>query len=87
MQLREDVKTLVEENIAAMIPLEMSVEAFNADYIQRHPGSAAALLGYAKALAIIHGKNDEVDGALAQMASNAELEMSIQVSAAEPIRR
>jgi len=56
------VGTVISDALATLATDEMTSEAYNAQYLQRHSGNAGAVLGAAKALQILGGPRDEVEG-------------------------
>ncbi|KAH8998080.1 NMDA receptor-regulated protein 1-domain-containing protein [Lactarius akahatsu] len=58
------VGTVISNAMATLATDEMSSEAYNVQYLQRHSGNAGAVLGAAKALQILGGPRDEVEGIL-----------------------
>ncbi|KAI0264685.1 NMDA receptor-regulated protein 1-domain-containing protein [Gloeopeniophorella convolvens] len=56
------VGAAISSALEALIPGEISLEAYNAEYLQRHSTDAKALLGAAKGLHALGSPRDEVEG-------------------------
>ena len=55
---------VVSDALNALFPGEMSLETYNAQYLQRHPTDAGAVLGAARGLEILGSPRDEIEGVL-----------------------
>ena len=73
------VGTVISDVLATLATDEMSSEAYNVQYLQRHSCNAGAMLGAAKALQIIGGPRDEVEGIVFGIL-NPEVDLPIKVS-------
>jgi len=49
------MSTVVAESLPELFPEESSLEGYNSDYMQKHPGSSQAILGSARGLVVIRG--------------------------------
>jgi len=56
------VQAVVSGALENLIPSEVTLEAYNAQYLQRHSVDARAVLGSARALQILGSPRDEVEG-------------------------
>jgi hypothetical protein len=70
---------VVSGALDALFPGEMSLETYNAQYLQRHPTEARAVLGAAKGLQILGSPKDEVEGVLFGTL-NPEMDLPLKVS-------
>ena len=57
----------------------MSLEAYNAQYLQQHSDSASVVLGAARGLQILGSPRDEVEGVVLGTL-NPEMDLSLKVS-------
>jgi hypothetical protein len=60
----EPVKSVLDASVAALKPAEVSLDAFNSQYLQRHASSAAAILASAKVSHVLDAPRDEVENLL-----------------------
>jgi len=60
----ERVKSVLEESVAALKPAEISLDAFNSQYLQRHSSSAPAILASAKVSQVLGAPREEVEALL-----------------------
>lgn len=70
---------MISDALATLATDEMTSEAYNVQYLQRHSGNARAVLGAAKALQILGGPRDEVEGVVFGTL-NPEVDLPIKVS-------
>ena len=70
---------MISDVLATVVANEITSEAYNAQYLQRHSGNAEAVLGAAKALHILGGPRDEVEGIVFGIL-NPEVDLPIKVS-------
>lgn len=70
---------MISDALASVAADEITSEAYNAQYLQRHSGNAEAVLGAAKALHILGGPRDEVEGIVFGIL-NPEVDLPIKVS-------
>ena len=73
------VETAISDALATIATDEMTLEAYNVQYLQRHSGNAGAVLGAAKGLQILGGSRDEVEGIVFGIL-NPEVDLSLKVS-------
>ncbi|KAG9311775.1 NMDA receptor-regulated protein 1-domain-containing protein [Chiua virens] len=59
--LSEMVKSVLDEAVAVMKPAEVSLDAFNSQYLQRHSFSGPGILASAKASRALDGPREEVE--------------------------
>ena len=60
----EPVKSVLDASVAALKPAEVSLDAFNSQYLQRHSSSAPAILASAKVSRDLDAPRDEVENLL-----------------------
>lgn len=60
----EQIKSVLDESVAALKPAEVTLDTFNSQYLQRDASSAAAILGSAKVLRILDAPTEEVESLL-----------------------
>ena len=70
---------MISDALATLATDEMTPEAHNVQYLQRHSGNAGAALGAAKALQILGGPRDEVE-CIVFGVLNPEVDLSLKVS-------
>lgn len=57
----ERVRSVLEDAVAALKPAEISLDAFNSQYLQRHSSSAPAILASAKVSQVLGAAREEVE--------------------------
>ncbi|KAG8885365.1 hypothetical protein FRB97_001440 [Tulasnella sp. 331] len=79
-QLSADMKGSIDEVLPLLVPSGLSLEQFNNDFVQRNSGSAAAQLGYSRALWIMYKDSEKrrAEDALASL-SREDVDTSIQI--------
>ena len=70
---------MISDALATLATDEITSEAYNVQYLQRHSGNAGAVLGTAKALQMLGGPRDEVEGIVFGIL-NPEVDLSLKVS-------
>lgn len=70
---------MISDALATLATDEMTPEAYNAQYLQRHSSNAGAVLGAAKVLQILGGPRDEVEGIVFGVL-NPEVDLPLKVS-------
>jgi hypothetical protein len=70
---------VISDALATVATDEITSEVYNVQYLQRHSGNAEAVLGAAKALRILGGPRDEVEG-IVFGTLNPEVDLPIKVS-------
>jgi peptide alpha-N-acetyltransferase len=70
---------VISDALATLATDEMTPEAYNVHYLQRHSGNAGAVLGAAKALQILGGPRDEVEGIVFGIL-NPEVDLSLKTA-------
>ena len=70
---------MISDALATVATDEITSEAYNVQYLQRHSGNAEAVLGAAKALRILGGPRDEVEGIVFGIL-NPDVDFTIKVS-------
>lgn len=60
----EPIKSVLDESVAALKPAEVSLDAFNSQYLQHHSSSASAVLASAKVSHILDAPREEVESVL-----------------------
>ncbi len=70
---------MISDALANQVTDEMSSETYNVQYLQRHSSKAEAVLGAAKALRILGGPRDEVEG-IVFGTLNPEVDLPLKVS-------
>ena len=60
----ESVKPVLDASVAALKPAEVSLDAFNSQYLQRHSSSGAAILASAKVSRVLDAPREEVENLL-----------------------
>ena len=70
---------MISDALATLATDGMTPEAYNVQYLQQHSGNAGVVLGAAKALQILGGSRDEVEGIVFGIL-NPEVDLSLKVS-------
>lgn len=60
----ESIKPVLDESVAVLKPAEVSLDAFNSQYLQHHSSSALAVLASAKVSYILDAPMEEVESLL-----------------------
>ena len=74
----EAVSATVSTALAKLLPDELSLDTFNAQYLQHHPARADTILAAAKVSQVLGAPREEVEAAVIS-AFNTEVEMSLKV--------
>ncbi|KAI0341366.1 N-terminal acetyltransferase A, auxiliary subunit [Trametopsis cervina] len=54
----------LSESLAKLLPEELALDTFNSQYLQKHSGSPAVVLAFAKALRVLDGPVEEIENVL-----------------------
>jgi len=76
---RFPVGVVVSGALETLITREMTLEAHNAQYLQRHPVNGRAILGAARGLQILGSPRDEIEGVVFG-AMNPGVDLPLKVS-------
>ncbi|KAI0305165.1 NMDA receptor-regulated protein 1-domain-containing protein [Multifurca ochricompacta] len=71
--------TVISIALEALITEKMTLEAYNAQYLQRHSASARAALGAARGLQILNSPRDEIEGVVFGTL-NPQVDLPLKVS-------
>ena len=73
------VGVVVSSALESLNTREMALEAYNAQYLQRHSDNASAVLGAARGLQILGSTRDEIEGVVFGTL-NPETDLPLKVS-------
>lgn len=73
------INPILTESLAALLPAELSLETFNSQYLQRHSGSAKAILAAAKVSRKLDAPRNEIED-IAFTALEVETQPDIKVT-------
>lgn len=77
------VGPVIEASLKALLPDELSLEVFNSQYLQRHPGNAKVILAAAKSMHRLNSTMQEVEDTIFGVL-NPEVNLDVRVSCDPP---